>query len=206
MNLRKKLYFSVSTVLSLLLLLSFFAVYIREQATVNALNVQEKISIDVLLTREAQVHFKKQVQEWKNVLLRGHVEKDYDKYLSQFIEEERVTRQKVSELISRLDPVSQPSLLANQFLTTHFELGIKYREALQVYFDTKRHNHIATDKAVRGIDRPPTDLLDTVAELVEKLGENEITAIQHRLRTTLGIILLVAVHLVCTKAHTKTCW
>ena len=191
MNLRKKLYFSVSTVLSLLLLLSFFAVYIREQATVNALNVQEKISIDVLLTREAQVHFKKQVQEWKNVLLRGHVEKDYDKYLSQFIEEERVTRQKVSELISRLDPVSQPSLLANQFLTTHFELGIKYREALQVYFDTKRHNHIATDKAVRGIDRPPTDLLDTVAELVEKLGENEITAIQHRLRTTLGIILLV---------------
>ena len=42
--------------------------------------------------RVVQVDFKKQVQEWKDVLLRGHTPEDLAKYTKQFHEKETAVR------------------------------------------------------------------------------------------------------------------
>lgn len=46
-------------------------------------------------TFQAQIHFKRQVQEWKNILLRGHEAGLYDKYYSQFEKEEKLVKDNI---------------------------------------------------------------------------------------------------------------
>lgn len=48
---------------------------------------------------EAQVHFNKQVQEWKNILLRGQEPSSFDKYLNNFNDEERDTQASIKQLL-----------------------------------------------------------------------------------------------------------
>ena len=45
---------------------------------------------DIDKIRHVQVSFVTQVQEWKNTLIRGHKEKDYNKYWSKFNKKHKV--------------------------------------------------------------------------------------------------------------------
>ena len=118
------------------------------------------------LALETQVHFKKQVQEWKNVLLRGHVPKDYDKYLAQFLSEEERTQGLISELLNLLEPKSGAAGVARLFRAEHGALSPLYRVGLEIYNTAESDPDKAADRRVRGIDRKPTDLLDEVVILV----------------------------------------
>ena len=60
----------------------------------------------VELARVMQVDFKKQVQEWKDVLLRGHVAADRARYSEQFFSEEARVRASGQALLDTLsDPI-----------------------------------------------------------------------------------------------------
>jgi methyl-accepting chemotaxis protein len=119
------------------------------------------------LARVAQVDFKKQVQEWKDVLLRGHHPDDLAKYTKQFRGAENRVREDTLALSRQLrDPVA--ARLLGEFMARHDALGKKYQEAYDAYvsggFDFK-----AADRIVRGMDRQPTNLFD---ELVARLVAN----------------------------------
>src|ERR1041385_5108535 len=45
------------------------------------------------LARVLQVNFKKQVQEWKDILLRGHEAVDFEKYRDLFFKQESLVRE-----------------------------------------------------------------------------------------------------------------
>ena len=59
--------------------------------------------------RLAQVSFKKQVQEWKNVLLRGQERELYDKHLAAFEMEERRVRDNLKDLKRTMDRMRIPT-------------------------------------------------------------------------------------------------
>ena len=113
---------------------------------------------------KAQIYFKTQIQEWKNILLRGYDKQLYDKYLSSFLIYEKKTRQEV-EYISALS-AKQPRLKENaiRFIAEHKKLGSLYREGLSIFNNTKSNPQIAADKQVRGIDRQPIKLLEHILE------------------------------------------
>ncbi len=118
----------------------------------------------------AHLAFKTQVQEWKNVLLRGHDAKQNSKYWGQFLERQRHVQQQVSELKKELEVANYPELaqIAQSFLSSHKAMGEAYQQGKAEYeaagFDFK-----AGDAAVKGIDRAPSDAMNQLGEQLAEL-------------------------------------
>src|ERR1051325_6898160 len=82
--------------------------------------------------RVMQVTFKKQVQEWKDVLLRGHDSQDLARYSEGFrLAESQVTDVSASLQASLTDPEAREA--AQQFLHAHVQMRDKYEAALQAF-------------------------------------------------------------------------
>ena len=117
--------------------------------------------------RVLQVTFKKQVQEWKDTLLRGQQPGDLAKYSGQF----RAAADRVREMGSALqasvtDPEARRAL--EQFVQAHGAMRDKYEAALQVFTKAKGTNIHAVDNLVKGQDRAATDLIDEVVDALVK--------------------------------------
>jgi len=115
---------------------------------------------------EMEVSFKTQVQEWKDVLLRGGDATAMDKYWGNFEKEELKTRDLALSLQQSLRSPKAKELL-RQFLAAHQNMGIAYRTGLQAFKDSN-FDPKAGDRAVKGIDRAPTELL---AQAAHETGE-----------------------------------
>lgn len=162
MSIRTK--FAVGLILILVVNLGagLYGLYLHKQESISQAQVRESSSQIVATALSAQVHFKKQVQEWKNVLIRGQEPELFDKYFKQFEEEEIRTRQAVAHLIPLLVENEEARSTAARFLGAHIQLGRQYRSALELYEPEDSNPSLAVDRRVRGIDRPPTNLIDEV--------------------------------------------
>ncbi len=110
--------------------------------------------------RQAQVDFKTQVQDWKDILLRGQNPQDLAKSTAQFHEQEAKVKAEAWTLANQVDDPATKQLL-NDFLSTDDELSVKYQSAYDVYL--KQHfDFRAADKLVREQDRAPGDIFDHV--------------------------------------------
>lgn len=140
---------------------------LRENVT-EALHATTLTGEMVDTARSAQVHFKKQVQEWKNVLLRGHEPNSLREHLAAFDDEERQTQTSLSMLRDQMARAGIASAPVDHLLVSHRALGAQYREALKGFHPEKPRAHAAVDKDVRGIDRIPTDEMDMLVSEIER--------------------------------------
>lgn len=116
----------------------------------------------------AQVYFKKQVQEWKNILLRGNQPDEFERYRKAFGEEETRMRQELDKLEQSAREAKLNIPLIEQVRKSHEALGVKYRAALQNYGNGDPSSQRAVDAQVRGIDRAPTDEMDSIVQQVQR--------------------------------------
>ncbi|MEE4246869.1 MAG: EAL domain-containing protein, partial [Kangiellaceae bacterium] len=196
MKLKKKLYLTVAIAISLLISLAVSAVYIRDSITSEAISIQKQVNQNQLRTREAQVHFKIQVQEWKNILIRGSEPNDFERYYTGFERQEQLTQQEIKGLINKLEKNSQAVELAKTFLEQHTKLGDAYRKALLNY-NSEGSSRI--DAKVRGIDRKPTELLSNVVDKVAEEGSIKLAQLDDELsRSQLIIYSFILVTLICS--------
>ncbi len=182
MHIRSKLVLVFGLGLAINLAVGLYAIYINRIATDNASRIYERSSQIVATSLTAQVHFKKQVQEWKDILLRGHDTALYEKYLNQFYHQEQLTREWIERLIALLDNYSVAKQTALQFLESHYELGERYREALRQFQPGTYSALIRVDQGVRGIDRQPTDLLDEVVSASQQYKNEQLQLIANDLK------------------------
>jgi len=165
---------SIKTQLTIVLILiimvlsgiGFYSAYRYFHILTESAEFRDTTDQTIVLSRSAQVHFKKQVQEWKNILLRGHSQADYKKHLRQFKIEEQNVSQIINQLLPMLNDIADAQLSAEQFQSAHLHIGKQYREALKLS-NLLYSNLRVVDKKVRGIDRKPTNLLD---EVVHSIG------------------------------------
>jgi len=150
---------------------------------------QERLAIGMAL------NFKKQVQEWKNVLIRGKDPKQLEKYWGKFQKTEAKIQEAGEILVNQLND-QEAKTLVSQFISEHKKMGVAYRKGFEA-FKAANFDPNAGDKAVKGIDRAPTKMLEEAASFIEKRATNNVNssiiAGQGGILNTLYIILPILI-------------
>jgi methyl-accepting chemotaxis protein len=140
--------------------------------------------------RGLQVDFKKQVQAWKDILIRGRKDEALSKYSTEFHEKAATVQQNALALAGKVsDP--QASQMLREFAEGHETLDSQYENALSLY--QKNRDFSEADEAVAGKDRVPTDTLDAVSDRLQGLAESvpakEASHIHHEQVVLVAVLL-----------------
>jgi methyl-accepting chemotaxis protein len=200
-SIRHQLYFCTCVVTATVLFLGIFGIYFLYESKVMLIDNQKisKKLIDAIDTgRSAQVHFKKQVQEWKDVLLRGQDPQLYDQYFKNFEKEEKSVQNNLRDLELEMDKLGMDSSKVNGIIENHSRLGVKYREALKRYDKSNAQSYKIVDKLVKGIDRSLVDEIDGIVNfiwengnrLLDEKSRDAIVRYNHRRNMAGGVILI----------------
>jgi methyl-accepting chemotaxis protein len=117
--------------------------------------------------REMQVTFKKQVQAWKDILIRGSDPASLQQYTKEFFSLEKEVNEDASKLQGQTGSTEVQKILTD-FAGAHEQLGQDYRTGLKVVEDSKGKDFATADKLVKGRDRPPTNLIDGLVDTLQK--------------------------------------
>ncbi|NBF02760.1 HAMP domain-containing protein [Pseudomonas sp. Fl5BN2] len=145
------------------------------------------------LIDEANLQFKSQVQEWKNVLLRGKQPQEMNKYWQLFEDRQRDVQNILGQLAQTpgLDAVlkSRVQRLAEE----HRLLAAAYQKGRDAYV-AGGADPSAGDAAVKGVDRAASEQMSELVTELRKHGEQqsqEISAAADR-TVWLGILVMLA--------------
>ncbi|WP_285423523.1 methyl-accepting chemotaxis protein [Pseudomonas sp. efr-133-TYG-103a] len=142
------------------------------------------------LVDQANLQFKVQVQEWKNVLLRGKQAADRDKFWGQFEEQERLVQDTLGRLsgMSGLDASikAQVENLRNE----HRTLGVAYRKGRDA-FVAANGDPVAGDLAVKGVDREASEQMSALVSDLRKRSDAQSLEISSTADQTILIGTLV---------------
>lgn len=146
----------------------------------------------MLLIEQANGEFKTQVQEWKNVLLRGGDPVARDKYWSAFQKQEQQVQATLGTLTGLPSLPEETRRGVTALREEHLRLGQAYRGGYQAFVSAGQDSKVG-DLAVKGVDRAASEQMSTlVAELREEAGERSATIAASASRANLiGMLILV---------------
>ena len=142
------------------------------------------------LIDEANLQFKIQVQEWKNVLLRGRQPADLDRYWQQFQTREQQVQQLLGQLIETTDGKLKAPL--QQLRESHRQLGVAYEKGRQAFL-AAGGDPVAGDQAVKGVDRAASEQMSALVEQLRadaRERASHISAVAER-TVWLGVLVML---------------
>lgn len=145
--------------------------------------------------RVAQVEFKKQVQEWKDLLLRGADPAAFAKYRDAFNRESGTTHAALLRLKDQLSALGANMDGVDKALATHASLQDSYLDALKHYDAADPNTAHVVDALVKGIDRAPTAAIDDiVATVMQQAHDSSVrTSEAAEQAYTIATVLLLSV-------------
>ena len=165
----------------------------------DAMTSAKDVATLVDTARSAQVHFKIQVQDWKDVLIRGRDTASFDKYLAGFTQEEQAVRATLGVVEKLFAATDADTTMVERLIATHAQLGKEYRLALAHYDFRNPRSAQIVDSLVKGIDRAPTALFDSLSAIATTDGEQDLVKIDtlaqsayNRMRFGFLIVVLFA--------------
>ncbi len=122
-----------------------------------------------LLTEITHAHviFKTQVQEWKNVLIRGNDKKQFDKYSTRFQENSDRVQALLSSAIKKAKTLNHETESFEKVKFEHAALKTAYLTALNNFDSSDQLTGKKVDKGVSGVDRPASKGMTEIAESTE---------------------------------------
>jgi methyl-accepting chemotaxis protein len=138
----------------------------RLQVTAEYINLVDE-------ARQAQVDFKKQVQEWKNTLLRGRDTEAFKKYYAQFSQENNNVQMQLLNLKEDMTKRGMDTSSVDALINTHKDLYNKYNKAIQSFDSNNMESYHIVDGLVNGMDRKPTDDMDALVKQIQDIATSE---------------------------------
>ena len=181
-------------------LTGLFGIWYSHEQSHQALDRLAALTRLIDSARQAQVEFKIQVQDWKNLLLRGQDATDFASYSKRFSEQDRLVQ---NALAAVRDSAALPAELRDEaasLATDHSGLLPKYQAAAAAYSPTDPATIFSVDRSVRGIDQKLNTRIDELARL---LSEKEAALLEEtrlagerlygHLRIAMGVVSLFAI-------------
>ncbi|TVT84064.1 methyl-accepting chemotaxis protein [Pseudomonas sp. H3(2019)] len=145
------------------------------------------------LIDEANLQFKAQVQEWKNVLLRGKQPAELDRYWKQFEDRQGDVQNILGELTRQPGVDSSLKSRLENLRDAHRVLGAAYQKGREAYLAAGA-DPSAGDNAVKGVDRATSEQMSELVDELRKQGREQSTLISASADRTvlLGILVMLA--------------
>ncbi|MEX6665078.1 methyl-accepting chemotaxis protein [Pseudomonas sp. W2-17] len=124
------------------------------------------------LVDQANLQFKVQVQEWKNVLLRGKQPADRDKFWAQFEDQERQVQDTLGSLSAMDGLDSATKTQVDALRNEHRTLGVAYRKGRDAYI-AAGGDPVAGDMAVKGVDRAASEQMTGLVTGLRKQSDEQ---------------------------------
>jgi CHASE3 domain sensor protein len=125
------------------------------------------------LARTAQVHFKTEVQEWKNILLRGKDPAEFAHYRESMNKETQLVDDSLKELQTLLQENALHTTSVQTLQASHHTLVDAYRSAIDKHSALGTDEAASIDRSLRGQDRPLGQAIDTLVEGLSGEAESQ---------------------------------
>lgn len=176
-SLRRRVIIAIGMLTIIIVVIGFYglaAILESNQRLHKSVLKAQEMAAAIDTARLSQVHFKKQVQEWKNVLLRGNDKDLYDKHFKAFNDEDQKVREYLGSLSKLITASGLTIAQIEDAEIKHEKLGRRYREALARHKELDLKTAALIDKSVRGIDRELTDEIDAIVTAIRDLTEKNL--------------------------------
>jgi methyl-accepting chemotaxis protein-1 (serine sensor receptor) len=167
LSIRIKLYLLIGTTLLLMLVLGLSGMFTQQKQNARldrSLTDAQVATTAILASDAAALRFKIQVQEWKNLLLRGHEPKDFDLYLAAFQKEQAAVERELDKCVAAFKQLGLDAAPVTKAKNEH--AGLRACTEAVKLFDNKNPASYQLVTAVRGIDRQPTEDIDKLSSIV----------------------------------------
>lgn len=158
------------------LLFGVLALWLTDRANARQIEDFHGMLRVVDATRLAQVHFKTQVQEWKDLLLRGQDAADYERYLGQFHTESAQVVDQLNRAVAMKKAIGLDASDVEAALAAHAALLREYEDARRGYQRGAIPSVFAVDAKIRGRDRPLNTMIDAIAEAMRSQADSRMQA------------------------------
>jgi len=148
------------------------------------------------LINQANLEFKGQVQEWKNVLLRGSNPEDQQKYWTQFETAEQAVQSDLQQILA-LDLNAATRAEIEQLRSQHQQLANRYRSSREAFIAAGL-DPVAGDRSARGIDREVSENMHALSTRLSAEAQTHSQQINQAAGQAiwLGLALLCAAALI----------
>ena len=204
---RTRLFMLASLALVSLALTSLIDLWSINQLTMkmeSALARQSTAANALMAVESAHAKFKTQVQEWKNILLRGNDPAAFDKYLAQFGKAESSVQTILAQAATLYDQMGLARSDLDQLIVAHRQLGNEYRAALASYDKADPQAGQKVDRLVRGKDRAASQVMEKLVDAIEKYAKQQVaeemrtaTSWRNRILWLVGLSFALSALVIC---------
>ncbi|MBF0542070.1 MAG: hypothetical protein HQK91_11555 [Nitrospirae bacterium] len=167
----------------------FFIIFLGGYGLIKLSTAQHRLEVNIRESNElidavdkarhAQVEFKIQVQEWKDMLLRGFEKQSFDRHLEGFKKSGENFQIELAELKKIAEDLKYNTTMIEHIQQDHLRIMQQYREAIKSFDPNDSISYRKVDLLVKGIDRDPTADMDSVVNGIQEYSHkmfNKMTA------------------------------